>query len=72
MKAYSTLSLEDVKDIFEGLRINTLLFDDIEFHINCINQDRENLMQETDTAYHIFELITLLTTLEIYKNEKDT
>ena len=63
---------KDIQKLFNNLNENTFIFDDIQFNVNCIKSNIDDLLIHDDlavsnTAYHMAKIITLLNYWRITK-----
>ena len=74
MKSYDDFTQEEWQELFKGIRVNTFLFDDIQFNANCVKQQLDKLKEDGDeitssTAYHMEKVLKLLTYFKIIEDE---
>ena len=56
---------DELRSVFQDLRENSLVFDDIQFNADCVNQQLHKLLRDGDenissTAYHMAKILKLL------------
>ena len=77
MKSYDDFTHEEWRELFKGIRVNTFLFDDIQFNADCVKQQLGTLLRDGDeatssTAYHMAKVLNLLRYLKIIQGEHFT
>ena len=77
MKSYEDFTHEEWRELFKGIRVNTFLFDDIQFNADCVKQQLSTLLRDGDettssTAYHMAKVLNLLRYLKIIEGEHFT